>query len=305
MAAQRLLALLSLLLAAGGLALQATRAPPLFSQEAKVLPTDGAAGDLFGGHVAISGDYALVSAKNDGDNGDKSGSAYVYVRAGAEWTEQAKLMPADGAYGDEFGASVALSGRYALVGASRDSDDGYKRGSAYIFVREGAVWAQQAKLLASDGETFDSFGVSVALSGDDDAIVGAWGDDLSGSAYIFVRSGAEWTEQAKLLPTDGAAGDLFGGSVALSGDYALVGAENDEDNGYKSGSAHVFVRSGAEWRHQAKLRASDGGAYDLFGTSVAIAGDYALIGAGANDERRSGSAYIFVRSGAEDARGSR
>ena len=159
--------------------------------------------------------------------------------------------------------------------------------------------------LASDGATFDSFGNSVAISGDY-ALVGAYGDDIGananqGSAYVFVRSGSSWTQQDKLTATDGAANDYFGNSVAISGDYALVGAYADDIGANTAqGSAYVFFRSGSSWTQQQKLTAADGAANDNFGNSVAISGDYALVGApyddiGANIQQ--GSAYVFKRTG--------
>src|SRR5690606_16303405 len=144
----------------------------------------------------------------------------------------------------------------------------------------------------------DQFGRSVSVSGDT-ALVGADGDvdagSNSGSAYVFVRSGASWARQAKLRARDGAALDQFGHSVSISGDTALVGAYGDDDAGSNSGSAYVFVRSGASWTRQAKLSASDGAANAYFGYSVSVSGETALVGAYGDDSRR-GSAYVFVRS---------
>ena len=112
--------------------------------------------------------------------------------------------------------------------------------------------------------------------------MGAYADDDngsdSGSAYIFMRSGSTWSQQAKLLPSDGAADDRFGTSVSISGDYAIVGTPFDDDNGTDTGSAYVFVRSGSTWSQQAKLLPSDGAAEDFFGSSVSISGDYAILG---------------------------
>jgi hypothetical protein len=228
--------------------------------QAKLLPSDGAADDYFGRSTALSGDTALMGVASDDDQGASSGSAYVFVRSGGVWTEQAKLLPSDGAAGDLFGRSVALAGDTALVGAPTDDDQGADAGSAYVLVRSGAVWIEQAKLLPNDGEADHNFGWSVALSGDT-ALVGTPEDDdqgfSSGSAYVLVRSGGVWTEQAKLLPSDGASSEDFGWSVALSGDTALVGAKHDEDQGSNSGSVYVFVRSGAVWTEQAKLLPSD------------------------------------------------
>ena len=130
------------------------------------------------------------------------------------------------------------------MGARLDDDNGSGSGSAYVFVRIGSVWSQQAKLLPADGATYNEFGALVSMSGDT-ALVGAYLDDdngsNSGSAYIFVRIGTVWSQQAKLLPADGAAGDEFGTSVSVSGDTALVGARLDDDNGSGSGSAYVFA----------------------------------------------------------------
>ncbi|MDC3960907.1 FG-GAP repeat protein [Polyangium jinanense] len=165
---------------------------------------------------------------------EDEGALYPIVIDPLVWTQHAKLLPSDGAAEHDFGLAVALSGDTALVGAQGDDDQGSNSGSAYVFVRSGEVWTQQAKLLPSDGAADHHFGFSVALA-DDTALVGAYGDDdqgsFSGSAYVFVRSGAVWTQQAKLLPSDGATSDFFGRSVALSGDTALVGAEGNDDQG--------------------------------------------------------------------------
>ncbi|MBI4703474.1 MAG: FG-GAP repeat protein [Deltaproteobacteria bacterium] len=219
------------------------RVDPLVWGEQKLLASDGAAEDWFGYSVSLSGDTALVGAHQEDDNGNDSGSAYVFVRSGASWTEQAKLLASDGAADDWFGYSVSLSGDTALVGAYGDDDKDKERGSAYVFIRNGASWTEQAKLVASDGHDGDQLGISVSLSGDT-ALVGAYHDNDngkdSGSVYVFIRNGASWTEQAKLVASDGASGDEFGFSVSFSGDTALVGAYYDNDNGKDSGSAYVF-----------------------------------------------------------------
>jgi len=134
-----------------------------FSQQLKLNASDGVAGDLFGSAVAVSGDTALVGANKDDDKGNNSGSAYVFVRHGTTWSQQAKLIVSDGT--DSF-FRVALSGDTALLGVPYDSDRGNLSGSAYVFVRHGTTWSQQAKLTASDGAAEVWFGGSVALSGD-------------------------------------------------------------------------------------------------------------------------------------------
>ncbi|MCH7545792.1 MAG: hypothetical protein IID30_05240 [Planctomycetes bacterium] len=202
---------------------------------AKLLPNDGASGDIFGYSVAISSTTAIVGAQGDNDNGSVSGSAYLFdISTGLQI---AKLLANDGAADDRFGFSVAISGTIAIVGASLNDDNGDISGSAYLFDTDTNL--QIAKLLPNDGAAGDQFGRSVAISGAT-AIVGAWRDDDngsdSGSAYLFDTTG---TQISKLLPDDGAAGDWFGQSVAISGAIALVGAELDDDNGSDSGSVYL------------------------------------------------------------------
>lgn len=274
-----------------------------WSLDQKITATDAAAGDEFGGAVTLNGDTALIGAFFENEGGSQSGSAYVFTRSGSGWSQQAKLTASDAAVGDRFGASVALGEDSALIGAPLKDEGGlFDSGSAYMFARSGSTWSQQQKLTASDASDASEFGSSVALDGDS-ALIGASGEEhagiLSGAAYVFTRSGSSWSEQTKLTASDAAAGDLFGLSVALSADTALVGARWDDDDGFQSGSAYVFTRLGSIWSPQAKLTASDAAAGDNFGSSVALDGETSLIGAwhdsdGGSD---SGSAYVFTRSG--------
>ena len=156
---------------------------PAYAQisEFKITASDGAADDYFGNSVSISGDYAVVGAPNDDDNGSFSGSAFVFSRSGTTWAEQSKLLASDGAAFDDFGVSVSISGDYTVVGASEDVDNGVLSGSAYLFIRSGTSWVEEAKLLASDGAADDVFGISVSVSGDN-AIVGARSGN---AAYVY------------------------------------------------------------------------------------------------------------------------
>jgi hypothetical protein len=273
-----------------------------WSEQAKLLAADGAADDYFGHSVSISGDYAIVGANWDDDDLDDCGSAYIFKRDGTSWSEQRKLLAYDFALSDHFGGSVSISGDCAIVGAHANDDSGVGSGSAYIFKRDGTNWSLQGKLTASDAAAYDYFGVSVSINGDY-AIVGAYGDDdnggYSGSAYIFTPNDVDpnnWDQVAKLTASDGAAVDNFGYSVSVSGDYAIVGAWQDDDNGTDCGSAYIFKRDGTSWSEQAKLLASDGNDFDRFGCSVSISGDYAIVGAYQDDDNGtdSGSAYIFT-----------
>ncbi len=273
-----------------------------WSQQAKLTASDAAADDVFGTSVALSGDTVVIGASRNDDNGVSSGSAYVFVRSGSNWSQQVKLTAGDAASGDYFGTSVAVLGDTAIIGAYRNDGGSDTSGSVYVFVRSGSSWSLQAKLSADDAATDDFFGTSVAVSGDT-VVIGASGNDdsgnYSGSAYVFVRSGSSWSQQAKLTADDAAAEDWFGRKVAVSGDTIIIGVNQDDDDGVSSGSAYVFVRSGSSWSQQAKLTADDAAAYDYFGRSVAVSGDTAIIGASGDDDggNWSGSAYVFVRSG--------
>ena len=207
-----------------------------WTQQAKLAASDGSgssvssAGDGFGSSVGLTGDTAIVGSPRDDDQGDGSGSAYIFTRSGSAWAQIAKLTASDGVVGDRFGSSVAVSGTTAIVGMPGDNGG---RGSAYAFTRSTpATWMQQAKLTASDGAVGDSFGSAVAVSGDN-LMAGAPGDNTGrGGAYAFSRSGpASWMQRAKitapadLLPNpQGPEDDNFGRAVAISGDTAAVGA---------------------------------------------------------------------------------
>jgi PKD repeat protein len=269
-----------------------------WSQAAKLTAGDGAADDWFGYGVSIDGVYAIVGAYGDDVNGSRSGSAYIFERSGGGWSQAAKLTADDGEANESFGFSVSISDDYTVVGAVGDDDNGISSGSAYIFERNGSSWSQVAKLTAADGAAGEQFGWSVSISGGY-VIVGAPTDRdsgiNSGSAYIFEGSGSSWSQAAKLTAGDGAAQDLFGRGVSISGMYAIAGAFGDDDKGAESGSAYIFKRNGGVWSQVAKLTAGGGAADDWLGDRVAIFGGYAIAGSYKDDDNGidSGSAYVF------------
>jgi len=271
--------------------------------EVKLTADDGAPGDRFGYAVSIDSDTILVGAAADDDGGDASGSAYVFTRSGATWSQQAKLTAADPAELAAFGASVSVSGNSAVIGAYGDDDAGWASGSAYVFTRSGATWSQQAKLTADDIAQFTWFGSAVSMDGETVVVGAPWDDDglgNSGSAYVFTRTGEVWTQQAKLTADDPYWNVYrFGHSVSLSGDTAVVGAYLAGPS--SRGSVYVFTRTGDVWSQQAELIGTDSAGLDQFGWSVAIRGDTALVGADqqcAGFPYPVGSAYVFTRSGA-------
>ena len=274
-------------------------------QVSKLTTSDAEANDLFGGSVAVSGTTAVVGATFDEDPGGDPGAAYYFdlSNCGVACTESGKLTASDAAVDDYFGVSVAVSGTIAVIGAAEDDDAGSASGSAYYFDLSscGAACTEDGKLTASDAAGSDSFGGRVAVSGTT-AVVGAYRNDGagndSGAAYYFDFSscGAACTESGKLTASDAAANDLFGGSVAVSGTTAMVGARFDDDAGSASGSAYYFDLSscGEACTESGKLTASDAAGADRFG-SVAVSGTTAVVGAFSNVDAgsASGSAYYF------------
>ena len=259
-----------------------------WSEEAKLLPSDGVAGDFFGTTVSLSGNRALVGAPFKAGTGMHSGAAYIFVFDGTSWTQQAKLNASDSGNVDNFGDSVSLSGNQALISAPFNGN-----GAAYYFVLSGGTWSQQAKLLPDGGTGFID---AVSLSGNR-ALLGGRGITPANASYIFVYDGTSWSQEAKL--TSGVAYDQFGVSVSLSGTRAIVGAPLDGDNGISSGAAYVFAFDGTTWSEQAKLTASDEARNNQFGTSVSLSGTRALVGAirGTGSVQASGAAYLFAFDG--------
>lgn len=242
------------------------------------------------------------------------------------WNQIIKATAEDRVEEGHFGFSVAINGDYAVVGSVGADKDTLSAnamkgsGAAYIFKRTGTNWVQEAKITANDRAPGDHFGVSVDINGDY-VIVGAWTKNVegtgislmksAGAAYIFKRTGTTWKQEAKIVASDIAEKDQFGISVAISGNYAIVGAYTaDKDAAganivYDAGAAYIFKRTGTTWTQEAKVVAGDRATVDLFGYSVAINGDYAFVGAvgededaiGANSVKDVGAVYVFKRTG--------
>ncbi len=279
------------------------RAAGVWSETAKLVASDGAAGDLFGHSVAIQGNTLVVGAPQvDVGPYASYGAAYVFVRAGDRWTQQAILKPTDGFTADFFGRTVAIDGETVVVGvSSHDVGGNPNQGAVYVYVRQGNAWVQQAQLTAADGVSYDELGRSVAVSGDTilaGSLAGIGANAYQGAAYVFVREGGVWTQQAKLTAPDGAANDRFGGAaVALTGDTAVAGSfGHDVGPNVNQGAVYVFVRKQGTWTSRAELSAADGSTFDDLGYSVAIGGDTIVAGAPGDDEGANadqGSAYLF------------
>lgn len=260
--------------------------------------------DAFGFSVAISGDTAVVAAPDYDLPEDYNGVAYVYARTGSTWSLQKKLSPTDTPLveGEIFSGSVAISGDTVLVGASglfETSED--TEGMVHVFVRDGTTWTLQATLISglSGSNITAQFGRSVGISGDM-AVVGEPAAVQQEAAYIFARCGDIWTRQQRLTPSDGGTPKSFGGSVAISGNTVIIGAEGDRPTpNNQQGAAYIFVSDGTTWTQQQKLTATDAGTSSRFGFSVAIMGDTAIVGKHrhATVPFNQGFAFVFQRSG--------
>ncbi|MCH8241746.1 MAG: hypothetical protein IH897_03920 [Planctomycetes bacterium] len=259
---------------------------------------DSVEGDKFGVAVAMDGDVIVVGAKQDDDHGSASGSAYVYRRIAGVWTQEEKLTASDADAGDEFGSTVDVSENIIVVGAPRNREFGTNSGSAYVFLWDGFAWMEEQRLFSSDLAQSDRFGSAVSVSGEL-VLVGAGEHDAlgtnSGAAYAFSRAAGLWNEDAKILPPDGAAGQLFGFSVSIEGTLAIIGAQGDSGT---TGAAYVFRQDPADdsWAFQSKLTASNPEVGDRFGSAVALDRAAALAGAPDKtfgDEDDIGAAYFF------------
>ena len=268
-------------------------------EQTKLVASDAAANDLFGGHVDISGQYAVVGAYGDDDNGQYTGSAYVFVRSGTNWTEQDKITASDGSSGDYFGISVAISGDYVIVGANSEDDNGPQAGAAYVYKRSGTSWNEQAKILASDGTDGDRFGWDVEISGNT-AVISALYNGF-GSVYVFKRTGTNWNEIQILEGSDAGNNDLFGFSIGISGNHIVVGSyQEDSGNDFNNGAAYIFYYDGSSWAEEQKLLPSNSSDGLNFGYRVDIDGDYIIIGCPNDDPENTGllgTAYIFKKVG--------
>jgi len=272
-----------------------------WNETGKFSPSDCAADDYFGLAVARQGDLALIGAPGDEGSGPESGSAYLfrYDPGSGTWNEEAKLIPSDGSQYQYFGYSLSLDGDTALIGSYHDDDNGWWSGSAYVYRYDpgSGTWTEEAKLLASTGDSGDRFGNSVALDGDT-AFIGAEYDSYfysnAGAVYVFEYDpgSGTWSEEARLFSSDGGKDDNFGYSIFLSGETALIGAPDMGVPPHERGAAYQFgYDSGSgTWTEEVKMVASDGEDGDLLGRSVFLSDTHLMVGARGDED---GSVYFY------------
>jgi hypothetical protein len=273
-------------------------------EQAKLKASDPDIDDFFGFSVGISGDIAVVGAWQDDGRADGAGAAYVFRRTGTRWAQEAKLLARDGTPFDQFGYAVAINGDTILVGARQDDDRASGAGSAYVFRQRDGDWVQEAKLLAPDAHPSDQFGWSVAIRNATIA-VGALSDDEAakdaGAVYVYQRAGADWTLDAKLMARGAKPSDAFGYAVGVADGRVIAGAYRNDAGARDAGAAYVYERGARGWKQVARLVPSDPIATQMFGWSVSIDGDTAVVGAWydtnhSDPEGPFGSAYVFTRT---------
>jgi tartrate dehydratase beta subunit/fumarate hydratase class I family protein len=327
-----------------------TRSGSTWSQQAYVKASNTGEleeGDQFGYSVALSGDGNTVAVGAIGDDSSASGingnqadnsmngagAVYVLTRNGSAWSQQAYVKSSMTRPAVMFGYSVALnrSGDTLAVGEF-DADRG--RGALYMFTRNAGIWSPDARLQSSNGESQDSLGCWVAISDDGNTVAaGALDEDSvltgvqpgnrgaedeatdmsAGAAYIFVRTGGSWSQQAFIKATNTGKEDWFGVRLALSGDGNTlavgapnedsaskgVGSRQDDDSAFEAGAVYVYTRTGTTWSTQAYVKASNTMPYDEFGNSVALTRDGKLMVVGAHFQDSgavdSGAVYVFLR----------
>lgn len=280
----------------------------LWQPSIKLVTSDAVEYDFFGHAISMDGNTAAVSAYAAHVFGiPGAGAVYVFtVDSDNGWMEQAKLVADDAGPNEFFGASVAISGNTIVMGAPQASpNDDLYRGSAYVFVRNSdGVWSQQAKLLAPDGTEWAMFGNTVAIDGNE-VIVGAMTENVNGvsrrgSANVFRRnSDGQWSHVTKLIASDGGYSHGFGSSVSLDGNLAMIGSQWAPAAGVGNvGAAYVFRKdTDGNWTERQKIEAIEGNFNDLFGNSLALQGDTAVIGSySANfpGADLAGAAYVFM-----------
>ena len=264
--------------------------------------------DRFGSAVAVHGNTAVVGAYGKDEVGADSGVAYVFVRNGASWTQQAELTHRDAVPGDLFGFAVSVYDDNVLIGAHQSDAAGPDSGAVYLFTRNGGRWTQDLLIIPNDIGIGDKFGYSIDLT-KSAAIIGAPKEDRNlddlGAAYVFVETRDSWVQQAKLSASDGDAGDEFGSAVAIHEDTVIVGAwkdnhplldpHDDPTTLMDRGAAYSFLRDGLSWVEKRRIEASGTNRSDLFGASVAIKGAFAIVGAAGSDNAgdNAGSAFIY------------
>jgi hypothetical protein len=276
-----------------------TRTAGVWSQQgSKLVGTGSTTGPIQGWSVGISGDGNTILVGGQGDN-NYAGAVWAFTRTGGVWTQEGNKITAIGGVGTTaFGQSISLShdGNTAIVGAKNDNNN---IGSAYVLIRSAGVWSQPAgKLVGNDAVGQAWQGISVGMSGDGNtAIVGGYLDNSHvGAAWVYTRSGNNWTQQGSKLVSNDYTGTVQQGSIvslSYDGNRALVSGWNDNS---AVGCGWLYTRTGGVWTQSgSKMRAGDQVGVGKVGTGAAISADGStVIMGGPYDNGSIGAAWIFA-----------
>jgi len=259
----------------------------------------------YGETVAINGEFAAVAAPEDTVGANKPGSVFIYRKTNATWAFHSRIVPPFITTASIFfGRSISIQGNYMVIGAT-DVDGAFgQQGAAFIYFFNGTSWQYQQKIQAADPQLNGNFGVAVKI--DNNTIVaGAHRTDVAGkveqgAAYVFIRNGNTWTQQAKLIAPDGAASAFFGSCIALDGDYVAIGAYNTKVNDAYKGAVYVYVRGGGTWTFQQKLMSDITIGDGYFGGALSMQGNILVVGATTEIHANAncGGIHLFKREGA-------
>ncbi len=252
------------------------------------LMPENSSGNQFGCSVDIYGDYIIIGADEDDENGDNSGAAYIYKKNGDSWTLLNKIMANDGGENDFFGNAVSIYEDFIFVGAYHSGTSGYQ-GSVYVYHQNNGNWEFYTKLTGTDVSSNANFGYSVDLF-DTYAIIGGNND----SAYIFYNNTGTWElHQTLFADDDDGASNQFGYTVAINNNYAVVGAQNPPDTLSFTGAAYVFSNNSDNWQQEAKLTAPNPAQGDKFSKALAIYNDTILVGAPFHNYTTTSTGYVY------------
>ena len=272
-------------------------------ESAKLEAVDNEPVAMFDRSVSLAGDFAIVAARSNCLLTPNSGVVYIYQRIFGTWRQMSRLTSSSPYASDNYGQSVAIAGKYAVVGAPLGGIG--LAGKIYIYKHTANGWQSDGEVMALDSRMLDYFGFSVALF-DSTIIVGAPYADMSkinpkgggaGAAYLFDRVNGSWQQTKKLMPADATANNQFGCAVALDNGHAVVGASRDDVQDFDTGSTYVYQNEATNgWIEETKLTAVDADSGDVFGSSVSISGKFLVIGAPGVDglNKNTGAVYSYL-----------
>lgn len=267
----------------------------------KLEADNGVLDDRFGFAVGLTSQSAVVGAPEAGFQGQNTGAAYYYAFQGNQWQQALNLLPADSLGGLGFGSSVAIrrdgNTDVVIVGAPDINTEGLRTGEVYLYEIENNMVTHTQRIQIGDFSFVSDAGKSVAL-GNNLAVIGTPGRGTGGqnigSVYLFERGDTDWEFKQELQASDASAQDVFGTSVEVDGAWLIVGAPREDDEANNSGTVYIFQENAGTWGQVARLKAPVPQAEELFGESVAVSGNVAVVGTSHNDDQGGGAGTFYV-----------